>query len=326
MERPTTRVLTVLELLQTHDRLSGTVLAERVGVDGRTLRRYISMLEELGIPITTDRGRYGGYSLVPGFKLPPMMFTEDEALALSVGLLASRGLGLRNLAPAVASAQAKLERVMPAKLKRRVRAIDETVVLDLERREATDGDAATVTALASAAQSRERVRLRYVDTTDKVSDRDIDPYGLARRGGRWYVVGHCHLRKDLRSFRIDRIETVELLDIPFKRPANFNALAHLTFSMATLPRTHAIEVRLHAGLDRVRREIPETLGILEASADAVRLLAQTDDLEWFARQLARVPFDFTVIRPPALREAVKGGGRRMQRLANRPGRERKPRR
>lgn len=320
MERPTTRVLTVLELLQTHDRLSGTLLAERVGVDGRTLRRYISMLEELGIPITTDRGRYGGYSLVPGFKLPPMMFTEDEALALSVGLLASRGLGLKNLAPAVTSAQAKLERVMPVKLKRRVRAIDETVVLDLERREATDGDAAMVTALASAAQGRERVRLRYVDTSGQPSDRDIDPYGLARRGGRWYVVGHCHLRRDLRSFRIDRIETVELLDIPFKRPADFNPLAHLTFSMATLPRTHAIEVRLHAGLERVRREISETLGILEGSGDTVRLLAQTDDLDWFARQLARLPFDFTVLRPAALRGAVKRGGRRMLRLGKRSGR------
>ena len=321
MERPTTRVLTVLELLQTHDRLSGTVLAERVGVDGRTLRRYISMLEELGIPITTDRGRYGGYSLVPGFKLPPMMFTEDEALALSVGLLASRGLGLKNLAPAVASAQAKLERAMPAKLKRRVRAIDETVMLDLERREATDGDAATVTALASAAQSRERVRLRYVDTTGKPSERDIDPYGLARRGGRWYVVGHCHLRKDLRSFRIDRIETVDLLDIPFSRPVDFNALEHLTFSMATLPRTHAIEVRLQTGLREARREVSKTLGVLEPSAGAVRLLAQTDDLDWFARHLARLPFDFTVIRPPALREAVKRGGRRMQRLGKRLGRK-----
>ena len=320
MERPTTRVLTVLELLQTHDRLSGTVLAERVGVDGRTLRRYISMLEELGIPITTDRGRYGGYSLVPGFKLPPMMFTEDEALALSVGLLASRGLGLKNLAPAAASAQAKLERVIPVKLKRRVRAIDETVVLDLERRETTDGDAATVTTLATAAQSRERVRLRYVDTTGQASDREIDPYGLARRGGRWYVVGHCHLRRDLRSFRIDRIESVELLDVPFKRPADFNALAHLTFSMATLPRTHAIEVRLHAGLERVRREISETLGILEGSKDTVRLLAQTDDLDWFVRELGRLPLDFTVVRPVALREAVKRAGRRLQRLGKRAGR------
>ncbi|MBC7988183.1 MAG: HTH domain-containing protein, partial [Luteimonas sp.] len=131
MERPTTRVLAVLELLQAQGRMSGSALAARIGVDGRTLRRYIAMLEELGIPITTERGRHGGYLLVAGFKLPPMMFTDDEALALSVGLLAARGLGLADAAPAVASAQAKLERVMPGNLKRRVRAVDETVALDL---------------------------------------------------------------------------------------------------------------------------------------------------------------------------------------------------
>src|SRR6266849_6624372 len=107
MPRPTTRVLAVLELLQTHGRMSGAELARRIEVDGRTVRRYISMLEELGIPITAERGRDGAYMLVAGFKLPPMMFTDDEALALSVGLLAARGLGLAGAAPAVASAQAK---------------------------------------------------------------------------------------------------------------------------------------------------------------------------------------------------------------------------
>src|SRR5258708_25647088 len=110
--------------------MSGAELARRIEVDGRTVRRYISMLEELGIPITAERGRAGGYMRVAGFKLPPMMFTDDEALALSVGLLAARGLGLADAAPAVASAQAKLERVMPAGLKKRVRALDETVTLD----------------------------------------------------------------------------------------------------------------------------------------------------------------------------------------------------
>ena len=88
MSHPTTRVLAVLELLQSHTQMSGAELARRVEVDPRTLRRYISMLEEMGIPITTEQGRYGGYRLVPGFKLPPMMFTEDEAQALSLGLLA----------------------------------------------------------------------------------------------------------------------------------------------------------------------------------------------------------------------------------------------
>src|SRR5260221_9772365 len=88
--RPTTRVLAVLELLQTHGRMSGSALAQRIEVDARTLRRYIVMLEDMGIPITADRGRHGAYMLVAGFKLPPMMFNEEEALALSIGLVAAR--------------------------------------------------------------------------------------------------------------------------------------------------------------------------------------------------------------------------------------------
>ena len=157
MSRPTTRVLTVLELLQTHGRMSGAELARRLEVDRRTVRRYIAALEELGIPITAERGRDGAYMLVAGFKLPPMMFTEDEALALSVGLLAARGLGLAEAAPAVASAQAKLERVMPASLKRRVRAVDETVTLDLSRSTAP-GDNAALVALSVASRRVSRVR------------------------------------------------------------------------------------------------------------------------------------------------------------------------
>src|SRR6476469_1942186 len=130
MHHPTTRVLALLELLQTHGRLSGAELALRLGVDRRTLRRYVGKLEDIGIPITAERGRAGGYALMPGFKLPPMMCTEDETLALSLGLLAARGLGLAEAAPAVASAQAKLERIMPDRLRHRVRAVDETVKLE----------------------------------------------------------------------------------------------------------------------------------------------------------------------------------------------------
>src|SRR5258708_19197010 len=157
MPRPTTRVLAVLELLQTHGRMSGAELARRIEVDGRTVRRYISMLEELGIPITAERGRDGAYMLVAGFKLPPMMFTDDEALALSVGLLAARGLGLADAAPAVASAQAKLERVMPASLKRRGRAGGENGPPRLSRPEGPGGKQAPRT-LSGAAPTPKRRR------------------------------------------------------------------------------------------------------------------------------------------------------------------------
>ena len=123
MSRATTRVLTVLELLQAHGRMSGSELAERRDVAAHRAAIHLQALEELGIPLMAERGRDGHYRLVAGFKLPPMMFTDDEALALSVGLLAARGLGLAEAAPAVASAQAKLERVMPGGLKRRVRSV-----------------------------------------------------------------------------------------------------------------------------------------------------------------------------------------------------------
>ena len=172
MATSTTRVLAVLELLQIHGRMSGTELAQRLEVDTRTLRRYIATLEELGIPITSERGRYGAYMLVAGFKLPPMMFNEDEALALSVGLLAARSLGLAEGASAVASAQAKLERVMPAKLKHRVRAVDETVTLDLTRG-APPGDNRALAILSAAAQAHKRVHMHYRSSKGEDSERDF---------------------------------------------------------------------------------------------------------------------------------------------------------
>jgi predicted DNA-binding transcriptional regulator YafY len=315
MERPTTRVLAVLELLQAHGRISGSALAARIGVDGRTLRRYIAMLEELGIPITSERGRHGGYLLVAGFKLPPMMFTDDEALALSVGLLAARGLGLADAPLAVASAQAKLERVMPANLKLRVRAVDETVALDLSRSGVAPEDNAALLALSAAAQARRRVHLRY-RTLRQSTARDFDPYGLGWRAGRWYAVGHCHLRNGLRSFRLDRVEDVRALETQFERPPGFDALGHLAFSVATLPRMHAIEVLLHTDLATARREVFSAFGLLEASSDGVALFAQADDLDWFARELSRLPFGFAVRSPAALRAAVRDCGERLLRLGN----------
>ncbi|WP_375772150.1 YafY family transcriptional regulator [Archangium gephyra] len=310
MSRPTTRVLTVLELLQTHGRMSGSQLAERLAVDRRTVRRYIAMLEELGIPITAERGRDGAYMLVAGFKLPPMMFTDDEALALSVGLLAARGLGLAEAAPAVASAQAKLERVMPATLKRRVRAVDETVTLDLSH-PTTPRDNAALVALSTASQTQRRVRLTYRASEREQTERDFDPYGLAWRGGRWYAVGMCHLRNGLRSFRLDRVHSVQPLDVSFSRPEGFDALTHLTLSVATLPREFAIEVLLETGLETARRQVFPAFGVLEKVAGGVMLRGQTDDLGWFARELARLPFAFEIRRPDALREELAACARRL---------------
>jgi predicted DNA-binding transcriptional regulator YafY len=312
MYHPTTRVLAVLELLQTHGRMSGADMSARLGVDARTLRRYIVTLEEIGIPITTERGRHGGYSLVAGFKLPPMMFTDDEALALSVGLLAARSLGFAESAPAVASAQAKLERIMPANLKQRVRAVDETVRLDMVRSVAPADNEALVT-LSSAALAQQRVHMHYRTPDGRASEREFDAYGLAFRAGCWYVMGMCHLRKSMRSFRLDRIVRVEPRPVSFARPASFDALAHLRESMASMPRQYPVEVLLRADLKEASAHFWDAIGMFEQVEEGVLLRSNTDHIAWFARQLASVPFDFEVRSPPELKAEVRNLAQRLLR-------------
>ena len=316
MPHPTTRVLAVLELLQTHGRMTGAELARRLEVDPRTLRRYIVVLEDLGIPVTAERGRDGAYSLVAGFKLPPMMFTDGETLALAIGLRAARGLGLAEGSVSVASASAKLERVMPSALKRQVRAIGETVALELARPTAPSDNEALST-LSEAAQTRTQVSLRYSARSGEETERPFDAYGLAYRAGRWYAVGMCHMRGGLRTFRLDRVRGVRSLPRSFERPPGFDALAHLVHSVATLPRRFAVEVVLRTQLDTARRELFPAVGLLEWTGTAVRLRGEVDDLDWFARELARLPFAFEVVRPPTLRTALRSVAQRLIRSSKR---------
>jgi predicted DNA-binding transcriptional regulator YafY len=304
MAKPAARVLALLELLQARGQVSGAELAQLLEVDGRTVRRYVAALEEMGIPIVAERGRAGGYALVAGFKLPPMMFSEDEALALSVGLLAARSLGLERAAPAIAGAQAKLERTMPAVLRQRLQAIAETVQLGLRRPSAAAGQAA-LGQLSVAARSGRRVQLDYVDAAGKASTREFDPYGLAFHDGCWYAVGWCHLRVGLRSFRLDRIREIGPLETGFERPAGFDALGYLVRSVATLPRAWTVEVLLETTLERAQAQFFDTIGVFEQVEDGVVMHNQSDDIDWFARQLAGLPFGFEIRNPPALRAAVR---------------------
>lgn len=315
MALPTTRVLAVLDLLQSHGRLSGSELAHRVGVDVRTLRRYIVVLERLGIPITAERGRHGAYDLVAGFKLPPMMFTNDEAAALSVGLVAARGLGLADAAPAVESARAKLARVMPMASKRHVQAITDTVKIDLRAVTHTPESNAALLALTAAAQAQQRVLLGYDSARGEHTERRFDTYGLACRAGTWYAVGWCHLRGDLRSFRLDRVTTVAPLDEAFARPSGFDPIDALAHSIAALPRAHTIEVWLETDLRRAREAFPLAFGLLEPADGGVMLHTSADDLGWFARQLAALPFAYRILRPRELDAELLALSERLRALA-----------
>lgn len=305
MEKPLQRVLAALELLQSHPGLGGAQLAVLLGVDRRTVRRYMVELENFGVPIRSTRGRDGHYALMPGYKLPPMLFSNDETLALSVGLRVARDLGLSDMAPAVASAQAKLDRVMPAPLRRKIGDLNAVVALDLAPPLAQSGSEffAELTQCASNGQT---LRLHYRAQDGSVTERAFDPYGIGYLNGAWYAVGHCHLRRDLRSFRLDRVLAVQACPQSFGVPAAFDVLEYLRQSIAAVQRNHAIVVRFADGdMAAVRRAIPSSLGKLTQVRGGIQLDAQADDLAWFARELARLSFDFEIVKPQSLKAALR---------------------
>ncbi|HUL94849.1 MAG TPA: YafY family protein [Usitatibacter sp.] len=303
MPHPTTRVLAALELLQSHGQIGGAELARRLEVDRRTLRRYIATLEEMGVPITTEQGRYGGYRLVPGYKLPPMMFTEDEAQALSLGLIAARGLGLADAAPAIESVQAKLDRVLPSAPRKTLTALRESVALQTGNPRA-HADAKLLRILSEGAQSRRTASLRYRAAQGGLTSRDFDVYGLVYRGGRWYVVGFCRLRQGLRTLRLDRVAHAEIAAATFVKPEGFDASEYLDHAMASLPRTVAAEIFLHTDDIAACRDVCHSVGIVEPEGKGIKLTGSFDEIEWYARELMRLPFRFEVRKPEALRDEI----------------------
>jgi predicted DNA-binding transcriptional regulator YafY len=302
---PATRVLTVLELLQSRQRISGPELATRLEVDARTVRRYITMLQDLGIPVEAERGRYGSYRLRPGFKLPPLMFNDDEALALTLGLLLARKTGLGVAAPSVEGALAKIERVLPAMLRERVQAVQETLVFDIQPSSAIPNNAVVVT-LCAAAQQKHPVWIRYRNwNATEETERSVDPYGLVYRSGFWYMVGYCHLRSELRTFRLDRIQTTEIRTGTFTRPPDFDSLAHVLHSISNTPATWQVAVLLETTLENARRVVPPALAILEQENENVSMRCYVEHLDWIAYVLLGLGCPFIVRQPPELRAALR---------------------
>ena len=305
MYHPTTRVLTVLELLQARHRITGAELAARLEVDTRTVRRYVVMLQELGIPVRSERGRYGAYRLLPGYKLPPLMFTDDEALALVLGLLAARRLGMAAAAPAVEGALAKVERVLPAAVRARVQAVQQALVIDVPPPEDAPDQEMIVT-FGVAAQQERCLAIRYRSMHGEETARVVEPYGLVYRAGRWYAPAYCRLRRDLRVFRLDRVREAQTRDETFSRPADFDCLEYVTTTFATMPGAWRVEALLPGtSLERARRLIPADLATLEETPDGTLMCCWAEDLDWVARYLVRLGCPFAVREPAALNDTLR---------------------
>lgn len=303
MYHPTTRLLTVLELLQNYAQISSTELATRLEVDARTVRKYIMMLQDMGIPVEAELGRYGGYSLRPGFKLPPMMFTNEEAFALILGLLVVRHLGLTATSTSIEGAMVKLNRVLPDALRNQMEALQNTLVFDMTPPQEPVKETA-LTILGQAAHDKRQVTITY-RTQDEETSRNVDPYSLIYHSGQWYLVGFCHLRTDLRVFRLDRIGEVKVRTETFTPPENFNSLEFLIQSIASMPDRWDVEVILKTTLEQATSQIPRGMGILEQHPDGVLFSTAVPDIDWMARFLVGLGCLVVVCQPPELRTAFE---------------------
>jgi predicted DNA-binding transcriptional regulator YafY len=313
------RVLALLELLQARPGLTGPELAARLEIDPRTVRRHLATLERLGVPVVATRGRYGGYRLLPGYKLPPLMLTGDEAVAVMLGLLAAERTGLHTAAPAVGSAQAKIDRVLPAELRERTRAVAETLGFSTSARAAGSAPAAEVLlAMGQATRARRRVRLRYTSWAGTASERELDPFGLVFHAGRWYVTGHDRLRDAVRTFRLDRIGEVREVGPAVAPPSGFDAVGTVVAGLAGVPWANPVEVLLHAPPDEVRARLPRTVGTLEEHPGGTLLRGSAERLDGMAAMLAGLGWRFTVHSPDALRTAVRELARRLGEDASTP--------
>lgn len=303
--RPATRLLAMLELLETRGRVSGRELAARLEVDPRTVRRYAVKLEELGIPVEAERGPYGGYRLRPGFKLPPLMLTDAEATAVVLGLVVSRQTGISIEESAIDEALAKILRVLPTELRERVGALEGSLGLTWRPREPQPPSTEVVLTLAAAIRAKRRVGIRYATPGREVTDRTVAPYGLVFHGGRWYLAAHDDRSGEVRTFRVDRVRAAEARRERMAIPEGFDAADHVARSIARIPWGWEIEVELKTTLEEATRRIPRTVGTPEEIDGVVLLRAQTDDLDMAARMLATLPWPFAVRRPDELRASLR---------------------
>jgi predicted DNA-binding transcriptional regulator YafY len=311
MASPTSRLLELLELLQARPLTTGREIADRLGIDPRTARRYIDVLQELGIPVEGQRGVGGGYRIRPGYRLPPLMLEDEEAVVVVLGLLATRGSGADGSPDAVDGALAKINRVLPTTLRRQVEALEETLSFT-RTTGAAPADAAAVLMLADAIRRRRRIQIAYRTFSGEESERELSPHGLVVHSGRWYLAAHDHTRDDLRTFRVDRMLRTALAEAAcVPPPEGFDAVAYVSRSLASVPWTWEVEAVLDLPIDAAARRIPATLAELIDDPEGTLLRMRVDSLDWMATVLAGLGCNFTIRRPDELRTSVRALGERL---------------
>lgn len=327
MSRPIARVLTLLELLQAGGTRTVAELADRLDVDERTVRRYVDHLLDLDVPVESVRGRYGGYRLAAGYRMPPLMLSDDEALAVLLGLVAGRRAGLlTSTGSASETAAAKIRRVLPVRLGRKLDAVLGSLSFTAPPGETTAPETAVLLTIADAVRRHWPISIRYAATDGRRSERTLHPYGLVAHSGKWYVTGADPAIGEDRTFRLDRIAAARTLPGSFEPPAEFDPAQRVLTGLATAPYRHEVTLRIQGTAEQIRTRLPASIAIVaeppasEADADWSRVELRAESLDWLPAVLASLDLPFAVERPAELRTLVAALADRLLHSAQRiPG-------
>ena len=302
MYSPTMRLLAVLELLETYGSVSGPELARRLEVDARTVRRYIVTLQDMGIPVVAERGPYGSYRLERGSRLPPLIFNDSEASAIILGLIVIRQMNFPIDAAAVEGAFAKTERLLPEKLFWYINDLKELIKIHNPSYFSTTHIAHSdfVLLLGQAIKNRKRTVLTYSSKDGKETVREADLYGLVLVGGQWYTAGYCHLRENLRTFRLDRLLSIAITEKDFDRPQSFDLLNYVLGSIEHVQKGFDVEIVLKTSIEQARRLFASEVQWLEPIDEGVLYRLSTSRLDWLAFGLMDRNIPFIIRKPPEL--------------------------
>ncbi|MCB8909045.1 YafY family transcriptional regulator [Rhodococcus rhodochrous] len=319
VESTTERVLRVLALLQSRPSWTAVELAEELGVTDRSVRRDVDRLRALGYPVRATPGVGGGYQLGAGTRLPPLLLHDDEAIATAVSLRLASGSTIAGAAEAALRALAKLDQVMPPRLREEVRAIygaTETVV-----GAGTEIDADTLLALARACRDATRVRFRYTTRQEVDDERTVEPVRMVATGQRWYLMAWDVDRDDWRTFRLDRMRDVTPTTWRFRPRQHPDPVAYVQRSVTESPYRYIARIRLRADADQVRDMVPPQVGRVEDDEDGwCVLVVGADDPDWVVMYVARMGFEAVVLEPPELRAAADRLATRLAAIASRSDR------
>ena len=315
MSNTATRLITLIFLLQNQPNQKASELAEKLGISVRTLHRYFEMLDEMGIPVYSERGPYGGFSLVRGYKMPPLVFTLEEAVAVVLGTGIVEEIWGDLYREAAHGALAKLENLLPEEQALEVAWAHQSLVATGMNRADLKAQTPALEKLRRAIREHRSVEINYQSSqVPHPSRRALDPYALVHRWGWWYVVGFCHVHREIRTFRVDRICDIALLAKAFIPNPDFNLQEHLKNDLQAQTKIIA-RLRFEPGFADLLAGNHSYWETMEPQADgSVEVTFAAPTLEWAASNALAYGPAVEVLEPQALRvmvaEWIKATGRK----------------